>query len=49
MSGTASEEATRAALHMREVERQSRQALDEIDHAIAEVSKLMDRGETDDQ
>lgn len=45
MSEQASVEATRAALHMREVEGQCQDALWDIDLAIADVKDLMKRGE----
>lgn len=45
----AAQEATRAALHLRDAQTESQQALDGIDNAIAGVRELLRRGEDDDQ
>lgn len=49
MSEQASVEATRAALHMAEVEDQCQEGLRGIDQAIADLKELLGRGEPDDQ
>lgn len=41
----ASRETTRAALHMRDAQAESQQALDDIDNAIAGVRELLRGGE----
>lgn len=45
----ASQEATRAALHMRDAQTEAQQAIDGIDTAIAGVRELLRGGEDDDQ
>lgn len=41
----ASREAARAALHMRDVQAESKEARDGVDNAIAGVRELLSRGE----
>lgn len=49
MSEQGSVEATRAVLHMRQVEDRCQDGLQDVDLAIAELKNLLGSGETDDK